>query len=135
VSQASQDYTTKPDGLQDVPPVDIGFHHRAQAEAPATSVTASQFSGCAANVNLFPSNAAGNLGSGHLVVVDNLSGPGGTLSSLTTLDPRGTTTSRLAREDGRGWYRLAITGAVTGTYSMDVYVDGGAALPATINCP
>jgi hypothetical protein len=119
--------------------VDIGFHYIEGKPAPdsVTAVDAFAQTGgeCLVGTAFFtPKTASGDLGPGHLVVIDNVLSVG-TLSARSTLDPMGTSTSMLATDQGDGKYRLGLSNSEPSAYSADVFVDGDGPFSVNFNCP
>ncbi|MGH8443364.1 MAG: LamG-like jellyroll fold domain-containing protein [Nevskiaceae bacterium] len=118
-------YTTNPDGSGDSAPLDKGFHYRGPSAGAMTSVTDAPPFACSVDVIIFrPRFANAGMGDpGHLIAVE-FSGPAGvTLSSLTTIAPRGGS-SRIARDLGDGRYAVNVGGPpATGTGTFSIYAD------------
>lgn len=120
-------FTTDPAGASDAPIVDIGVHHRKPSSGDLTAfadvnpVSGSTIGPCSTTVTLTPAGAAGPLGPGRLIVVEETA-PFASLNSLTTLDPRANG-SRIAKDLGDGRYEVGVSLTGSGALTLNVYAD------------
>lgn len=109
-------YTTSFDGAEDVGILDRGFHYLAPADGEADgAILTGQVAECATDtltMYFAISGVGGDLGAGHVAGVrqDGSDTAGGTLSSLTGINPYGFPNAVLAVDEGDGIYHVSIVG-------------------------